>query len=160
MRSTVATNLANDEFGKPQIYSGAPAHTPVPALLEKRRRHTHLANGEASAAAPRRPWPASLRGRSGPPRRSSKTRSEPSRSRHDSRGSCGRSHALSRQPRRSSSHADAGVSPLEAMSQRGDPRSRTTGHWWREDGSIAAPPQPRPLRAHIYRKRTRRCVSG
>jgi hypothetical protein len=33
----------------------------------------------------RRPWPASLRRRSGRPRRSSKIRSEPSRSRHDAR---------------------------------------------------------------------------
>jgi hypothetical protein len=58
------------------------------ALLEKRRRRTHLVNGEAPAAAPRRPRGASLRrGRSGRPRCSSKSRSEPSRSRHDPRGS-------------------------------------------------------------------------
>jgi hypothetical protein len=37
----------------------------VPALLEKARRRTHLANGEAPAASPHRPWPAPLRRRSG-----------------------------------------------------------------------------------------------
>jgi hypothetical protein len=38
---------------------------PVRALLEKARRRTHLANGEAPAASPRRPWPVPLRRRSG-----------------------------------------------------------------------------------------------